>query len=340
MNKEDEKNWYPAEEIVPAEVRSTVEALVKSRGRPEAVADERLLSDRDNLVGLLEKTWGEVGWNLRRVKTAADVRAALQAWEGEPMLPYPATILLRTSDQSATAKKLRTMISRKEELVQFLTGDAEQRRRNCRESLEKVKRLSAAQLTQDEQATVAERMTMRTAALEEAEAEYASVQKQIEDLDENIKDSHAHFARAEAVRFCKSGRYALSPFNTANALAGLPFIGYRQSIKRCRAWTRDDGFPYQVFLIVRRIFNSRRRGITLTQHAEAWLRAKHPADSYPIVELRRNWYYLQRSIMTALKSKPLPQAIPYRITTEYFRRTASPSNVDLVFEEDERIVVP
>src|SRR5467141_2823100 len=53
----------------------------KSRGRPEGIDDSELFSARSYLVWLLEITWSEVGLSLRRVKTATDVRIALQSWE-------------------------------------------------------------------------------------------------------------------------------------------------------------------------------------------------------------------------------------------------------------------
>ena len=339
--------WHPQEEIIPPEIVSTPEAIAKARrGRPEAIGDVELRSARNNLVALLENTWGEIGWTLRRVKTVADVRGALQVWEGITALPLPAIALLRPTDQSTTTKKLRDLERRKDELTQFLTGEAEDHRRRCRDSLDKVHRVQSQQLTHEQQELVTEQLARRSAAFQQAEADYFAVQNKIKEVEETINDGYAYFARVEALRFCKSGIYEINPFNTANALAGLPFIGYRQSIKRCRGWRRDDGFPenvvgagfpYAVFLILKKIFDSRRAGIALESHAEDWLRAKRP-ESYALTELRRKWYYLRRAITTVVSVKPLPRSIPYRVTTEYFRRIRDASNIDVIFEEDEQIV--
>jgi hypothetical protein len=315
----------------------------KRRGRPQGISDECLLSTRNFLAWLFGNTWGEVGWNLRRIKTAEDVRSALGGWEqyrdGQPVI-YS---LLRPSGRSTKAAKLSDMTRRRNQLSEML-AEARQDQRRRQDSLDTASRILTANLPPDQQDLVTEQRLVRAMALEDAKAKYLSLQEESNDLVEDIKDCHAYFARAELLDFCKHGRYALNPVNLANALAGLPYIGYRHSINRCRQWNCDEpGGPYQVFKVLCKVIASRRRGIDLIRHAKQWLRValvrrKGHSDSNAINELCRNWYYLQRSITPVVSAKPHPRALPYRLTSEYFKRLGNRSSVDLLFEEDEQIV--
>jgi hypothetical protein len=206
-------------------------------------------------------------------------------------------------------------------------------------------RIPATQLSQGEQEVIDDKIKERAQALAHAGAEYLALRDRRENLERLLQDGEAYFARAELVRFCKSRRYSLNPLNTANALAGLPFIGWRQSAKRCRKWKCPgaDGIAYQTFKIIYRIVNSCIRRSELIRYAEQWLRSKGVSgrwnwSKHAVSELQRNWYYVRRSIQTVLKTKPRARALPYMITSEYLRKTARRTAVDMLFEEEERIV--
>jgi hypothetical protein len=152
----------------------------------------------------------------------------------------------------------------------------------------------------------------------------------------------ASFARAEFVRFCQSNRYRLNPLNIANALAGLPHIGWRQSAKRCKNHPAPgaDGRSMQVFKTIDRIVRLCVRRSDLVGHAERWLRVQKAKRSLGVSDLQEKWYYLRWSIKTALEMNPRVSTrnLPFAITREYWKRISRPSNVDLLFEEEERIV--
>jgi hypothetical protein len=317
-------------------------------GRPESVDDATLEDSRNHLVWLLEISWGEVGWNLRTVKTAADVRCALQAWDQEPYRSrYVVETLLRFSERAATAKALNERRRRLGKLNETVRN-AHESLEKCWESFERAIRVPATQLSQGEQEVLDDEIKKRAQTLAHAGAEYLDLRDRRENLERLLRDGEAYFARGELVRFCKSRRYRINPLNTANALAGLPFLGWRQSAKRCRKWKCPgaDGMAYQAFKIIYRIVNSCTQRSELIKYAEQWLRARRGGahrmnwswKSHAISELRWNWYYLRRSIQTVLNAKPHPGALPYMITSGYLRRTARRSAVDVFFEEDERIV--
>jgi hypothetical protein len=314
------------------------ETTARSRaGRKPGIDDEYLGGTRDSLVWLLENTWGEVGWNVRTIKTPADVSRALQSWE-QHRDKYVVVALLRPSDHPATAKTLNAMRRRLARLNESVRTAYEFHLKR-KESLDRAERAMAQSTSQDEKELIAAEREKRLQAFRSAEAEHLAANGRREKLEQQLRDGEAHFARTEFVRFCKSRRYTLNPLNTANALAGLPFIGWRQSAKRCKKWesANANGYTFQVFNNIRRMVDSCPSRTELVGHAEQWLRSKRSSDPYAISQLRQNWYYLRRAIESVLKSKPPQRALPYLLSSEYLRKTTVRTAVDLLFEEEERI---
>ncbi len=309
------------------------------RGRPIAIDDGRLWNMRDELVFLFENNWADVGGKLRSIKRPADVIETLAVWKNNDQ--YVVKYLLRPSSTSASPKWL-TVTRRKLGNLNRALYCANDARERCRQSLETAQRALSADLSEGEKAIVQDQISRRAEKFAAADAEYVAAtdrQKKMQDL---LLDGEAFFARAEFVRFCKSNRYRLKPLNIANALAGLPYIGWRQSAKRCKKQPCPgvNGGSMQIFETIRRIVQSGTRRSELLRHAEQWLRAWGNTKSYGPSELQKKWYYLRWSIKTVLDSTPrVPtRDLPYAITREYWKRIAQPSNVDRLFEEEERIV--
>jgi hypothetical protein len=161
-------------------------------------------------------------------------------------------------------------------------------------------------------------------------------------MQEALLDAEAYFARAEVVDFCQSDRYKLTPVNIANAIAGLPYMGWRQSVKRTQPHKPKvaNQATMQIFHTIRRIVQSCPRKSELVQHAKQWL--EHPVyvsqKSYGVTELRRDWYYLRSSIKTVLEAGTRTRELHYAIAREYEDRKVKASNVDRLLEEGHRIV--
>jgi hypothetical protein len=309
-------------------------------GRRQAIDNGCLWGDRDALVWLLETNWADVGWNLRSIKSAADVRAAFQVCEQyQNNRYYVLDTLLRASEAPATPKKLNALRRRIGELSGALR-DAYDVQEKCRESLARADRALAGQWSETEKEIIQTKRNERAAALADADGKYQSLQNKRKQLEDTLRDSEAYFARAEVVRFCKSRRYSLDPLNTANALAGLPLIGWRQSMKRCRQQECPgaNGSTYQAFKIFRQIVESCRRRSDLINQAERWLKNASP-KSYTVVQLRKDWYYLRRSLKAVMNTKLLSRALPYAILRDYLYQISHKSAADLLFEEDEQLVV-
>lgn len=314
-------------------------------GRPIAIDDGRLFGARDHLIWLFEETWAHVGERLPWIKKPADVLDAIRVWDNPNQSTgdhYIAKCLLRPSSIPANQKWLS---ARRLELAK-LNRDvraAYDIREKCRQELDTAERALSDQLSESDKAAVLDQISRRGKKLSDAKAEYDSLEKQQHDVQELVLDGEASFARDEFARFCGSNRYRLEPMNIANALAGLPFIGWRQSITRCKKHpsTHGEGQSIQIFRTIERIVRSCVRRSDLVGHAEKWLRDKKTKKSDGATVLRNKWYYLRWSVMTVLDADPRVSTrnLPFAITREYWKRTKQPSNVDALFEEGERIVI-
>jgi len=311
------------------------------RGRKSEVGDGRLWNDRDHFVWLLENSWHDLGGKLPSIKSPHELLALLQIWK-ERSQNYGVQILLRPNSKLATSNSLNAMRRRRREL-NVARLKASDYMRECRESLEVAQRASNSQLSEREKIVVEEETKRRTDKFLRAEKEYEALNRQQAELEQTLQDGEAYFARAEFVYFCRSRRYRLTPVNTANALAGLPFMGWRQSARRCkkREPVSANGGSMQIFGAIRLIVRSCTRKSELIKHAERWLR--HPvgisSKSYGVSELRKDWFYLRWSIKTVLEVGSRTRDLPYAIAREYWDRKTKATNVDRLLEEGERILV-
>jgi hypothetical protein len=306
------------------------------RRRESAIEDGRLWSDRDHLVWLFEVTWADVGRELSRIKTPADVSTVLQVWKGRSS-NFIVETLLRPESSPATAKILNVQRRQLRDLI-VSTRQAWEYREKCRASLEVAERAFSPELSEHDKGVVEEQRKKRTEKFVQADAEYEAAKSLEAKLDKAVKEGETHFARTEFVQFCQSKRYRLTPLNSANALAGIPLIGWRQSVQRCTKEQAKgaNGGAIQIFDAIRRIVDSCTRKSLMTKHAEQWLRS-HGTKSYGVTELRKDFYFLRSAIETVLKLNPRRHDLPYSIAREYWKRKNHLSNVDILFAEDEAL---
>ena len=287
---------------------------------------------------LIETTWDQAGCALPTIKTPDEILIVLQIWKDRSS-EHVTGALLRSSSSPATSKQLRAQrrdLGKVNEKVRCALEDMEKRV----ESLERAMRIDTTQLSEGEQIVVDDEIRKRVAVAVHAANEYFALQDRQKALENLVKDGEAYFARAELVHFCRSKRYRLAPLNIANALAGLPLIGWRQSAKRCKKWKSvgEKGVSFQVFEIIRRIVASNTRRLEFVRDAELWLRDRRSSESAGMADLHKNWYYLRRSIQTELDKGTSRRNLPSAISIEYWKRKSTPSAVDLAFAEDEIIV--
>jgi hypothetical protein len=308
--------------------------------RKSLIDDPCLWGDRDSLLFLLEVTWADVGGKLHAVKTADDVLAALQIWNERSDNSPVVKTLLRPASTAASAKTLTEKRRRLRELIK-LSREARERLEKCRQDLELADRALSLQLSERDKAAVEERRARRAEKFDRAEAEHNVAASREAKIEQQLREFETYFARTEFARFCKSKRYRLTPLNAANAIAGLPLMGWRQSVQRCMKSEAvgANGGAIQVFNTIKRIIDSCTRKSQLAKHAERWLKTQKAAKSLGVSELRKEFYYLQSAIKTVLETKPQPRRreLPYAIAREYREHKNHASDVDKLFAEDEAL---
>jgi hypothetical protein len=306
-------------------------------GRQEGIDEGRLITSRESLNGLLGSTWPDVGILLPRVKTQADLLAVLAFWKHRQDI-WVVKRLTHESSRPADANWLNEKRRKLRELNKAITP-AWDHREKFRRLLETAQHAQDASLSDGERALVEDQIARYIKKFTDAEEEYKAASKRQQDLENLIAEGETHFARTEFLRFLKSKRYTLNPLNIANALAGLPYIGWRQSAKRCKRVPSPgvDGFKMGIFGTIRRIVISCNRKSELVKHAERWLISQNPKRSYAVAELRENWFYLQIAINAALAAGARTPDLPFVITQQYYKRKLNPSNLDLTLAPEESI---
>jgi hypothetical protein len=287
------------------------------------------------------ENWALVGWELHRAETPADIRSALELIKGINCRHLDA--FRREPTTATTARGLRKLRKQSAEL-------SLQRRKahyswvKCKESAERAR--TAIRSAQGPQASE----ELRTigagldADLEVARATLHELEIRSGAIASDIEHREAWFAQSELLRFIGSDRYASTPLNFANAMAGLPVITWRQSMERCNRFQDGAslGWNYRQFLIVADVAKHLAANPEeAIEQMKACLRQAKGADVEPCNPLAKNWYFLRCAMESVFKAEhPPKEALPYRIFAEYQRRLAHRSQTDTVLAEREVITTP
>ncbi|HXY50179.1 MAG TPA: hypothetical protein VEI01_12065 [Terriglobales bacterium] len=217
-------------------------------------------------------------------------------------------------------------------------GETEEK---CRNSLIVAQAaLRAAQGTHQQQGMEHEN-DVRARALAEAEHRHQELEQQQRTLAGRIAEEEAGFAQEELLRFILEARYELTPLNLANAMAGLPYMAWRQSFKRCLPWACPiaNSVVYREFKIISACLRSDVKAQSLVERIRLYLQRKKldKETKDAVVELKQQWYYLKKAIERIEKETHPDDAVPFRIMTEYQQLHQSHTPVDAILAEDARL---
>jgi hypothetical protein len=307
----------------------------KRPGPHTALADHQILDRREKFVQVFEGLWGEIGWELHKCKKETDVVRALCPLNEIAFIRELASVFFHESEgpiSAATLRECRAELRRAQQSYR----DAEVSKQLA---LAQLERLDAALA----EARPSERRVIKQTQEERQKETFRGIQR-LQDLSRSqkelqvlLKGLEAGFARQEILKFCKSKRYELTPLNLANAIAGLPYMGWRQSMRRSMKQPRmvADGLDYQLFKAIRYISAKVKKlseNSLVAEFAEGIrrlpIRYRAPRD-----KLANQWFFLERAIHTAFKSKPHPRAFPFEIAKHYFREIRSRSQVDRILAQ-------
>ena len=312
---------------------------LRKRGRPSELAGSELLSIRDRYVQALENEWGTIGWDLFTAKSLADVRMAFAPINSQNSLYYRVDCFTRDPHNRAVEaddlRKLRRQLQENSGECR-LAIDSET---FCRERLERLAGALQQCSSPEQTEYVRGEQTIRQKLLDTARQNVEAARKTEDSIRRELESKEARFAQDEVLDFVCSGRYSFIPLNLANAIAGLPFMGWRQSMKRslseqCRV---ANSVAFRTFrLIDAAVRSCRSEHKELALGIRDWLQ-RSQKSSYELEQLRRNWYYLRQSIEFCLAQKHHPKATSFRVTAHYQKRISVRSNLDLLLEEEMQI---
>jgi hypothetical protein len=308
-------------------------------GRPSLIEDPNLHNRRDRLVQLFEAYWGEIGWLLRRIKKPDDLMPIIGVLEGrvwDDFLSVFWTVSSLPGTSTALSKirlELRDLIKPRR-LADEASRNAQERLHRARAALSQTKKRRERKLVRKEFAKLwkAER---------QASEEYKRLNERDDYLLKQLKLSEATFARREIFRFIKSKRYELNPLNLANAAAGLPFMAWRQSMRRCsrQRSISANGMHYQDFQAIRYlVLNAKIKTVQdLVQHFKTRIPDLPTRYRLPRMDLAEKWLFLERALRGAFRTNIRRQALPFEITARYFRQMTTQTYTDILLAERARI---
>jgi hypothetical protein len=163
-------------------------------------------------------------------------------------------------------------------------------------------------------------------------------------LEARLKDLEALFARQELFRFLKSKRYEVTPLALANAAAGLPYMGWRHSMRKNTEVQSiaANGFAYQRFKAVRYLAAIADKSTEKAFVASFRKNIPSLPSRYrtPRNELMQNWMFLQRAVQQAYRiyrKEHNPRDLPFEVTKRYSMQIRSQSQVDRVLADQARL---
>jgi hypothetical protein len=165
--------------------------------------------------------------------------------------------------------------------------------------------------------------------------------QQKEEVLGRLREHEGKFARQEIFLFCESKRYAMTPVHLANASAGLPYIGWRQSTLRTHKLqtVTAEGLHYEIFKALRFMTNNAKKRSKNALVVEFYDAIPKLPNRYCAArdELTREWHFLEIALQHAYREKPLGRALPFEISKQYFRQMRSRTQYDRILAEESKL---
>lgn len=316
------------------------------RGRP-TTPDNFLLGSRNQWVWLLEQSWFDIGWLLvgirsRRTSTIQDVQKTMMSLKEKPNGGLAAAFY-RDSSEAADAMEIRRNRARLSELhAQILETQAKRdgQERQCWETEAALKEADP-----NEKEAIQTEAKRRKEYLIQLAENLRKLESDRDALNKKMLDQEAHFSRSELLDFLLSGRYAINPRNMADALAGLPFMKWRQSYSRCSKMPYDSEphLWYRVLETIQEIWE--RRSEEFEDAPVEFFRARllnlPKKLGYVRQFLWENWRDLKLAIEECWKSKHPAPSIPFVVTAKFVQNLTRPkSPVEKVLADREKLISP
>ena len=118
------------------------------------------------------------------------------------------------------------------------------------------KALSQAENEPETQRIILQEVEKREAKFKASSAQFKEMEQALQNLRIDLEKQEGFFAESELFTFIRKSNRGFTPQTLAKAIAGLPYIGCEQSVRRCamfRDETRSPHINYLVFKAIRHI---------------------------------------------------------------------------------------
>ena len=310
----------------PAAIEDQRTRQSRRRGIPSAFSDEQLWNRRDQLVQTFEALWGRVGRDLPRIKQSEEIAVILRPLQ-QSYISDVISVYCRASSQQPSAKKLRKLRSELRTAIEPWL-DSEKAKMQALDHLH----VADAAIANRKSRTLRRARKARRKEAARAMGRYRILDERQRQLERQIGDLEPSFARQELFRFVKSKRYEINPENLSNAAAGLPYMGWRQSMRRCQKRKSHiaNGGAIQAFKAIRYLVGiaTDKSEKSLVAHFRTKIPSLPSRYKLPKTEFAEKWLYLERAIRQVCRSKPHPKFLHFEITERYFAQMRSSSFED------------
>lgn len=309
--------------------RSTLTEKPK-RGR-RTIPDNFLLGARNAWAGLLEECWPEIGWSLlcirqRRDSTIEDVRKAFDPVKTCPHNPGLAAAFHHETLETAKAtdiRRNRVELGELQAQVHHTQAKYDEVERSCHEAENALKVAGP-----DDESAIREEAIRRRQSLHQLAGDLRKLRGDAEALDKKLREQEAYVYRSELLDFLHGGKYAVNPRNLSNALAGLPWMGWHQSFRRC------SGMPFNAAMLHYRVFEAVSQICSrLPQDTKppvdffrAELLKRSRTSDYSYQFLRENWRDLQLAIEECWQTERALSSAPFVLTSIFMRNAMRQKN--------------
>jgi hypothetical protein len=309
----------------------TTSAEKQKRGR-RTIPDNFLLGARNDWAALLEETWPEIGWNLVRIReerngTIEDIRRAFEPVQGKRHNPGLAAPFYRqsceTSKPAEFLKNAKQLGKLDAEIIQ-VQAKRDDFQRLCRDA-EAALKLARP----DDRNTIQDEATQRAQRLVDLEDSLQKLKSDRDALDLRLADQAAYIYRSELLDLLSLGRPVVNPRNLANAVAGLPRMGWRHSFNRCSGMPfNQPRFEHSVFAAITEVWGRRSQEFKTPplDFFRAELKKLSKELGYTRQFLWDNWSDLRKAIEECWKSRQAPASIPFVLTSLFMRNVMQQKN--------------
>jgi hypothetical protein len=328
------------------------------RGRAVTLSIDWLKQRRDRLKSIFESYWPQVGWRLCRATTREEVMQALGPLENlkEPRIDLLLTDV--TMIEGVEAKRRYAMQrQRLSDDLQMASKRLDSARKLIFEPLNQrleIRKWIATSGNKNERDHQKSEAAAKLKVLKKLNVELGRVlrpkEANLKHAEEDYKASEAKLVALDAVRvqteflgLLVSGRRSLNPLNVANALAGLPEIGWRRSFDLCKEIRPNPeepaSMPYSAFGLIEEAL--RKSPKDSPEHVINRLRddvfAVRKNPNHTCEYLKGQGHLLESSIMEVWKSRVGSDERPFVITRRFFEVLRKPVlNPNPLVEEVEK----